>query len=273
MSPARALADRSPRIVSLAPSITELVYYLEREDWLVGVSTYCDYPPAARSLQKVGGLLDTNFELLLRVEPSLVLAVAQNESAELEPLSERLARFSIPKLYTPQRTLEELYTSIQHIGDALDRSERAGELVSALQRELHSLRAVRGRRYRSLVLFFESISEASAYAAGPSSFEADILEALGLTNVVSSGSAYQQISLEGLLALDPEVIFVIAPDVPQHAAEEKVRQFIAPVAHLARITKMKRFVLTNAAHVRPGPRTLDSIREFRVLLESLQEKE
>src|SRR6478672_8815595 len=97
-----ASAPRSQRIVSLAPSVTETLFALGFGDRVVGVTTYCDYPPEARRLPKIGGFTNPSVEAIVATRPDLVIGVNDSshpvKTKELEGLGIRIALISVTSL-------------------------------------------------------------------------------------------------------------------------------------------------------------------------------
>ena len=135
--PADRVPSGKPRIVSLRPSVTEIVFALGRGDWLVGATDRCDYPPEAMKIARVGGYGAPNVEKLLALRPDLVIAdgLERNEVAEL------LRRSGIRVLDVRIRNFEELFDAIRQIGKAVDRRQQAGGLVARMQAELEAVAA------------------------------------------------------------------------------------------------------------------------------------
>src|SRR5437879_2720154 len=127
------------RVVSLAPSITEIVYALGAADRLVGVCAQCNYPEAAAQLPRVGGYLVPNVEAVVAARPDLVLVVPSPGNREAVHAVERTG---IRVVVVQDRTLEDLWTSMRTVAAALDLAERGEGLVTDVQRRLE---AVRGR--------------------------------------------------------------------------------------------------------------------------------
>src|SRR5688572_13573879 len=111
--------DRGPkRLISLAPSITEVVCALGLRDRLVGRTQYSTYPPEVAKIRTVGALTDTNYELIKSLKPDIVF-VTENSTEVIK----NLAALSIRCEPIPHNTLEEVYASIIRVGDLCDRSK------------------------------------------------------------------------------------------------------------------------------------------------------
>ena len=114
------------RIISLAPSLTEILYALDLGDRVVGVTRYCDYPEGALAKTKVGGLMDPNYEAMVALKPDLVILMTSHRDAKRE-----LAKMGIATLTVPHQTIADIHESIQTIGKACGASQKAAELAKA----------------------------------------------------------------------------------------------------------------------------------------------
>ena len=198
------IPDGPLRLVSLSPSLTEIVYALGREDWLVGVTDFCDYPPAARGKPRVGGTITPNLERVLQVRPSLVLATAEGNPRDLVG---QLTRVGIPIFALKPEGYAGILDSIRLLGRLLQAEAPAAALVRAMDEQADRIhRAVAGRpRPRVLYLVWSD----PAIAAGPASFIHDLIRIAGGENVVREPTVpYPRVSLEEVVARAPEVILV-----------------------------------------------------------------
>jgi iron complex transport system substrate-binding protein len=188
------IPDGPLRLVSLSPSLTEIVYALGREDWLVGVTDFCDYPPAARAKPRVGGT----------ITPNLERATAEGNPRDLVG---QLTRVGIPIFALKPEGYAGILDSIRLLGRLLQAEAPAASLVRAMDEQASRIhRAVAGRpRPRVLYLVWSD----PAIAAGPASFIHDLIRIAGGENVVAGLTVpYPRVSLEEIVARAPEVILV-----------------------------------------------------------------
>jgi iron complex transport system substrate-binding protein len=192
------------RLVSLSPSLTEIIFALGREDWLVGVTDFCDYPPAARSKPRVGGTMTPNLERVLQLRPSLVLATAEGNPRALVG---HLTRVGIPVFAVKPEGYAGILDATRELGRVLQAQAPASALVRGTEEQAaRILRAVAGRpRPRVLYLVWSD----PLVAAGPASFIHDLIQIAGGENVVRERTVPSpRVSLEEVVARAPEVILV-----------------------------------------------------------------
>ncbi len=117
------------RVVSLAPSITELIFALGQSNKLVGVTNYCNKPKEAMKIKKVGGFSDPNIELIVSLKTDLVIATSEGNPIELV---DALKRFSIPLFALKQRSLNDILRNIVSVANVLGVEERGKILYEKL---------------------------------------------------------------------------------------------------------------------------------------------
>ena len=192
------------RIVSLAPSLSEIVFALGAGGALIGVDDYLDLPEAAQ-LPRVGGLLNPNLERVLSLRPDLVLMVHSFRSA-----ADRLRDAGLRVAVVPNESLDDLDAAVASVGALTGRETEATALRKSLLDEMRAVAATVAGRPRPRVAFVldhRPGSLADLYVAGRASFLTRVVELAGGDNVfgdVASGAA--RIGAEEMLRRAPEVI-------------------------------------------------------------------
>jgi iron complex transport system substrate-binding protein len=199
------------RIVSLSPNLTEILFAVGLGDRVVGVTRFCEYPPEAARLPRVGGYFDTNIEAVVALEPDLVVMLPVHESARSV-----LGRLDIECLTVGNETIQEILSSITAIGDRCGAADSATAVRARIERRIETIRRLTADRRRPSVLVVVSreygSSLAGLCAAARGTFYDELVDAAGGRNVMDSPvPAYPELSLEGLLHLDPDVIIEIVP--------------------------------------------------------------
>src|SRR5256714_14927430 len=114
------------RIVSLAPNLTEIVYAVGAGDRLVGDTTYCDYPEPAKTVAKVGDTMSPSVERIIALKPQIVLV---STASQLEAFTNQLSAQQIAVYVTDPQSLDDVFRSIQTLGDLFNEHERAAGIV------------------------------------------------------------------------------------------------------------------------------------------------
>ena len=196
------------RIVSLAPSATEVLFEAGAGSRVVGVTSYCAFPREALALPKVGGYLTPSYEALLALQPDLVVTLA--EHADIEP---KIRALGIPVLRLDHDSLEGIVRSIEQVGERCGTAERAKPAADALRRTLAGARrAAAGTHTRVLICFGRAEDFRRLIAAAPGTIHDDLITQAGGVNVLTSAAvAYPTLSAEGVMRLDPDVIIEFSP--------------------------------------------------------------
>jgi len=257
------------RIVSLAPSVTEILFALDLGDHIVGVTDQCNYPPAAKEIERVSGFGAPNVEKLLALSPDIVVACG----LERPEFSEVLRQTGI-QVVNVQETgfiagFPQLFAAIGQIGEATGRSAEARKLIAGMQAELDAVAARIGRidDARRPRVFVE-IEQSPLMTAGAGSFLDDLIIRAGGRNAAHEiNNAYARIDPEKVIAWNPEVILVAHGDHAGEAAERLSRHIgwsgVAAVRDRRIIDDIDADLL-----FRPGPRLVDGVKALAERLKS-----
>ena len=165
--------DAEPeRIVSLAPSNTEIVCALDACDLIVGVTDIDDYPLEIAGVEKVVIRAQVDVEAVVAAEPDLVIAAGN----ELTPTTviEQLAELGLPVLTLYPESLEEIYADIELVGEALDRGDAARAVVDDMTSRVEDVQAAVADLERPRTFYEVGVFEGTIYTAGEGSFLASL---------------------------------------------------------------------------------------------------
>ena len=212
------------RVVSLAPSLSEIVVELGSADLLVGVLDAGERPSAIKDVPSVGRYGQLDMERLLSLKPDLLLLWPGSVGPAQR---DQLKRLNIPTFVAEPHSLEQLTAQIEGIAIQLGRPERGIARASELRQKLDKLRQ-RYRREVPLRVFYQ-VWDKPLYTVGGGQIISDALEVCGARNVFADLSlSAPQVSIEAVLQRDPEVI--LAGDQPQLEAWNAWPQ-VAAVKH------------------------------------------
>ncbi|GAB4112475.1 MAG: hypothetical protein Kow001_14220 [Acidobacteriota bacterium] len=251
------------RIVSTAPSITESLFALGAGDRVVGVTSYCRYPPEAQRKTVVGDFASPNLESVLRLHPDLVVVLSDRGD-----LVERFTGFGLPVLVLRQESLNEVLESFLVLGDRIGCRQAAQELTDRIRGRLEKVRdSLEGRRRpRTLFLVGRNTGTLSdLYAAGESSYLGELLELAGAENAARGAvGAYPKLSLEEILRRDPEVIldFSHGSAGSDDQAQREIRELWARFPGLTAVRQGRVHILVDNVFLVPGPRVVDAVEEL-----------
>ncbi len=190
-------------VVSLVPSVTEIVFALGQESQLTGNTTYGDYPEAARRVYRVGDFSNPSVERIVRLKPRLVFATLPEQQATVT----KLEQLGVKVFISRPTGFDSLFREIQSIGIALGARTRADSLVESLKARLAQVPVPKERP--SVYL---EISEQPLMTVGRSSFINEIIERAGGTNLFADvDKEYPVVSQEQVIARNPDVTFILHP--------------------------------------------------------------
>ena len=248
------------RIVSLAPSNTEIACALGACDRLVGVTDFDDYPPEVAAVDDVVIAASVDVELVVAAEPDLVLAAGN----ELTPTAviEQLDDLGLPVLVLYPESLEAVYANIELIGQALGRTTAAADLVDGMTSRVDAVVAAVDDAERPLTMYEVFHSEGTTYTAGEGSFLASLLELAGAEPL--TGDAQGAIGPEDLVAADPELILLgTASYDPSLADPEAALETVGARAGWSELRAVRDGAvvpyLDDIVTTRPGPRIVDGL--------------
>ena len=195
------------RIISLTPSLTEILFALESGHRVVGVTDSCDYPAAVEDLPNVGCWFDPDLAKLSALKPDWVLGL---QTAHRQVKS-KLESHGIRVLLVNPLTVEGAIADIARIGEILGATEVSEGLVCALGARLSAVDTAVGRiagESRQTACRILDLDDGRFHVAGPLSFQYDIISRAGGQNVTGSKKeAYPKITLTELREWNPQVIF------------------------------------------------------------------
>ncbi len=242
------------RVVSLAPNLTEIVFAVGAGGLLVGDTEYCDYPEAAKRVAKVGDTMHPSIERIIGLKPELVLV---STASQLEVFTRQLEAQQIAVYVTNPRSLEEIFRSIENIGDLLGTRDRAAAVVADLRLRASELQAAL-KPVKPIRVFYQVAGE-PLYTIGREAYLTDlVLRAGGVSVTADVPGAFPRYSDEDALAARPEAIIL-----PTGGSMGTANSSIAPPLRNSPAALSNRIYRINDDHLsRPGPRLLDGLEEL-----------
>jgi len=196
------LAAPPTRIVSLVPSVTETAFALGGDARLVGVSDFCDWPPAARAKPHVGGMINPSLETIVALKPDLVVGT---DEGNREETFLQLRRLGIPVYVVHARRVAEMYDLISRVGELTARRDAVAPLVAGIQRRIEAVRATVGARPVPRVLYV--LWPDPLLVPGRDSHLTEMIELAGGRSITAAEPvSYVRFSIEAAVARAPEVI-------------------------------------------------------------------
>ena len=247
------LANPPTRIVSLAPSITEMLYAIGLDQEIVGVTDFCNYPPAALTKPKVA-YSQPNLEALVALQPQLVLAP---QSFLRTDLLNKLDQLKIPTFIMDSHTVEGIFSHMQVLGRMLGRSAQANEQAALLRRQLAQLTQQLEGVPQPTILYV--LNSSPLMTVGPGSYIHHLLALAGARNAADRAEVpYPRLTMEEVLKQNPEILLF---PVGEHEGISQADQDAWKRWDSLRAVQQGRLVQINSDLLnRPGPRVVEALK-------------
>lgn len=257
------------KLVSLAPSNTELLCILGLNSRIVGRTKYCNFPKEIESVEVVAGFNTLDLEKIAALNPDLVIAIRGNNMDSLRGLE----RLKIPFFSLDIKNIDELLAAIERLGDLLGVADRADSIVANYSNRLKNIRRkVGGHSDRPSVMW--GLGDNTFYTAGPNTMINDVIRLAGGVNVArSTEGSWPQVSVETVLMWSPEIIITTQDEGGKVGLAKKVERLRKdPVwGKIPAIVNNEILYIEADLLLRPGPRlikALELISEFIVAYHS-----
>ncbi len=237
----------------MTPALTEILFALGLGDRLVGVTTYCDWPPEARRIPKVGGYVNPSVEGILALRPDLVLVTpaAGNRDGALA-----VRRAGVRLEVVEADSVAGTYAAIERVAALCGVPDRGRDLAASLRARVEAaLSRVRGLP-RVRTLFCLELDP--LVAAGPGTLPAEILDLAGGENVAVEGR-YPRLGIETVLAAAPEVILAARMDAQAPASSEAAARYWRRWPSIPAVRDGRVFTIDATVALRPGPRVAEAV--------------
>ena len=257
--------DDPRRVISLAPSITEIVYALEQGDRLKGVTRCSDYPREATKLPRIGYYVRLDIERIVALNPDLCIATKDGNP---KAIIARLESLKIPVYVVNPHDLDTILETILEIGTILNAGERAKTLATRMHTRIQRVKSrVAQVNYRPRVFFQIGISP--IVSAGTDTFIHELIELAGGINLAQGRLAYPRFSREQVLALEPEVFIITS--MSRQAVFEQVKAEWRRWPNIPAVRDERIFLVDSDLFDRPSPRLVSGLELlFRLIHPELQ---
>ena len=252
---------KSPqRIISLAPSITEMLFALELGDKVVGVTSYCNYPQATTKIPKVSDTLHPNLEMIISLKPDLVLVTT---ASQLEQFTAKMSELGIAVFVIKSDSVKGVLGSIELLGKITNKEQIAKNLIDSLNARLEKVKQQHLNQPAKPKVFF-IVGTEPLITVGRKAFVTDLINLAGGQSISEDvETEWPAYSIETAISRAPEII--LSPG--SHSTENEPSKLtlpkgleVTPAARLGKIYKIDGDLL-----LRPGPRIIDGLEQITKL--------
>ena len=257
----KVIVPENPRrVISLAPGITEIIFALNRESLLKGVTLHCDFPVEAKLLPRVGSYVGLDLEKIISLNPDLCIAIKDGNPKHV---SDRLESFGIPVYAVDPRNLDSVMETILSIGGLLGAEERADILVKNMRSRIrHVTELVAATSHKPKVFF--QIGAAPVVSVGTRTYIHDLIMLAGGINVTAGDTPYPRFSREQLIALSPDVVIITS--MTRSDAFEEVLAEWNKWPQIQAVRNKRIYMADSDLFDRPSPRLVDGLEALVKLI-------
>lgn len=259
------IVKRPTRLISTSPANTEILYALGLAERIVGVTSWCDYPPEVNKKERIGNLIPLNQEKILSLRPDLIIASDINGRQSVENLEELgvtviavnptsignslKALTLLGKITGEERKAQDLVIEIQDCINRLEKRKKANRTAGGKQKRLKVLVIVGGR-----------LKGEPLWTAGPGTFLHEAIILTGGSNIAQGiGMRWGQMSLESVLHHNPDLIITELDS--NKFFQDKIW------AEVAAVRKEQVYTIDINLFSRPGPRLVNALEELMGIME------
>jgi iron complex transport system substrate-binding protein len=269
------LARPVKRVISLAPSLTELLYEAGAGDRLVGTVDYSDYPPEARKVPRIGSNQALDVERIANLKPDLILVwIHGNASREVD----QLGALGIPMFYLEPRRIQDIPSALERIGQLMGTHNTARAAAQRFRARYTSLHA----RYadRTPVRVFYQVAMSPLLTINDQQIISDAIHLCGGSNVFGKESLLvPQLSTESVVAANPDAILAARLGADgqtsgdtQPSPEEPSLKMWSRFSSMKAVKTGQLWLVPEDLVSRPGPRILDGAQAICTALDEARKR-
>ncbi|MBI5227766.1 cobalamin-binding protein [Candidatus Micrarchaeota archaeon] len=247
------------KIISLAPSNTEILFALGAGDQVIARTAYCDYPEEAKKIPKIGDWINPNIDEIRRMEPDLIIT----STIVQEKLAQELKKKKMPVIHIAPKNLSEVLKSIETIGKLVSKEEEAYKIVNQM---LIAFAAIREQTFdlkRWPRLYIEEWHKPPMVSGN---WVPDLAEIAGADYALAKAGQYsKKISIEKMKKYDPEIIVLSICGLGERVNPDLVKKRKG-WEQLSAVRENKIYVIDDSLLNRPGPRLVSGCRKLQELI-------
>ena len=256
------------RIVTLTPSINEIVYALGMGKNVVANTTYCDFPEESKKVKKVGGYSTISLEKILEAKPTVV--IAQNYDAKMLG---NLKNLNIKTMIFKTDTLDSIKNTIKTLGEYFGKQKKANELISKIDTSLKSLENIVLDKKVLIVIGPRKNLNNQIYITGNNLYFEDIIKASGNKNAYFSTSTNQPVvNSEKIINMNPDIIVMISPFLDGKEKEQKELIKLWQTLPVNASIKNNIYIVDKLYAGIPSQRVIYFMKDFKKILENVRNK-
>ncbi len=200
------LAKPAERIISMAPSLTEIVYALNVQDKLCARTDYCDFPAEAKNKPSIGKALNPSIEQIVAFSPDLILMTTEGN---LKEAGRRIMELGFSVYVSNPRKLKDIALDVRSIGILTNSTDKANIIATSFEKKITPIKNKKGKSPRLIYLVWPD----PLIPAGKGNYIDDLIKISGAVNPASfSKTSWPRITMETLITMNPDIIIYSRSD-------------------------------------------------------------
>lgn len=258
------------RIVSLAPSNTEILAALGLLDRMAGVTDVCDYPPEVKNLPRIGGYSSISTEKVAAARPDLVVA---SDITPRETVN-RIRELGLSVVVVSPHTIADMIRDIRMLGTLTGTEDRAEDLADTLSARLAAIAAEGSGSRRPTIAHV--VWNDPLYVSGSDTLQDDVIGRAGGTNAFAGKEGWGTVTLEEFLMKNPDIIVVSGGGGMDNGSRDVILEDFMENPHYASLSAVKNhqvYAVDADVISRAGPRIVDAVEQVAAIVRSWREDE
>lgn len=256
------ITSQPQRIVSLAPSNTEILFALGLGDRVVGVTEYCNYPEEAKQKEKIGGYKTVNNERVVALKPDLVVAEGGNGEAVFKALK----NLGVTVIVLDAKNVEDVFDNIALVGRATGAEKNATLLIDSMKNRLESIKQKsnfeEAKRPKVLYIVWHN----PVMCAGSDTYADELIGIAGGENIAGNLAGYKVIDLETILKENPDLIITSGMTTEDEGPTYDYVKNETRLSIVSALIQNRVYAINSDAVSRAGPRIVEALELFAGLI-------
>lgn len=256
------------RVVTLSPSINEIVYALGVGEHVVGNTRHCDFPIESKSVPKVGGYANISLEKIIQLKPSVVIGQDYDQK-----LQGNLKELGIKTKIYKTDSLSTIKNTILSLGEYFNKEQKAQSIVSSITQTSESLKGIVQNKKILVVISPRKSLSNQIYVAGNFIYFNDIIELSGNNNAFQSSSKTQPvINTEKVIRSNPDIIVLLAPFLDGKEQEQEKIKNAWRALPISAARENNIYTVHKLYAGIPSQRVENFMKDFKEILEDVRSK-
>ncbi|MBF8436161.1 cobalamin-binding protein [Halanaerobiaceae bacterium Z-7014] len=262
------ITEEPETIISLSPSTTEMLFAIDLEDRLVGVTTYCDYPEEVSKIDTVGSISEPNIEVIIDKDPDLIVTAGITSV----DIINRLQDLGLTVVGFEANDIQEVFSNFENLGLVTGKTDQADQVVNDMETRMDKILELVESQEERPEVFYEIWNEPITTAGGDTFIDNMIELAGGINLGAEIDAGWPQIGMETLIDLDPEV-YISTPHSAEHQVTEEKILGRDNFEVLTAVENERVHVIDQDIISRPSPRLIDGLRGLAISIHPELEEE